>query len=370
LGTNFYLFLNMLRDKKIILAFSIIPQYFIVKWVSLYPELIEQYYSNGFYQFISKLFRYTLGWLPFSFGDLVYGCAIIYMIRWFFINRKRLRLETKQWFIDVFAVISLIYLAFHLLWGLNYYRLPLHKNLNLEADYTTEQLVTVTEKLIKKSNTLYAEIKKSDTTKIDLPYSKSEILELSPLGYKYLKNTFPDLEYHPESAKKSLFSYPLTYMGFTGYLNPFTNEVQVNTLIPVYLFPTTTAHEIAHQLGYAAENEANFIGCLATINHEDIYFKYTGYTFALRFCLNEIYRRDEALFNTMAETVNKGILSNFEEVRNFMDAYDNPLEPLFKAFYSNFLKANNQVKGMESYSYVVALLVNYFEKEPDLIYNE
>ena len=29
----------------------------------------------------------------------------------------------------------------------------------------------------------------------------------------------------------------------------------------------------------------------------------------------------------------------------------------------NFLKANNQADGMKSYSYVVALLVNYFENK-------
>lgn len=357
----------MLKDKKTILALSIIPQYFVIKWVSLYPEFIEHYYSNGFYQFISKLFRYSLGWIPFSFGDFVYTFAVLYGLRWFYINRKRLKTDTKRWFRDVFAVISIIYFAFHLLWGLNYYRLPLHKNLNLEADYTTKQLITVTRNLIDKSNAIFVEIKQSDTTKIDLPFSKPEILKLAPLGYENLKETFPHLEYHPKSVKKSLYSYPLTYMGFSGYLNPFTNEAQVDGVIPVYLFPTTTSHEIAHQLGYAAENEANFIGCLAAINHDDIYFKYSGYTFALRFCLNEIYNRDKELFDDLLKTVNPGILDNYKEAREFWEAYDNPLEPFFKGFYSHFLKANNQIKGMESYSYVVALLVNYFEKKPDLI---
>ncbi|WP_100612434.1 DUF3810 domain-containing protein [Confluentibacter lentus] len=360
----------MLKDKKTILALSLIPQYIIIKWLSRYPEFIEQYYSNGFYQLVSKIFRHTLGWIPFSFGDLVYGLAIIYGLRWLFINRKRLRLDTKQWFIDVFSAVAICYFAFHVLWGMNYHRLPLHKNLNLEADYTTEQLIVVTKKLIAKSNALFVEIKKNDTTKIDLPYSKSEILELAPLGYDNLKQTFPHLEYHPESVKKSLYSYPLTYMGFSGYLNPFTNEAQVDGLIPAYLFPTTTTHEIAHQLGYAAENEANFIGCLAAINHDDMYFKYCGYTFALRFCLNEINNRDKDLFDGFLKTINPGILDNYKESREFWEAHDNPLEPFFKGFYSNFLKANNQAKGMESYSYVVALLVNYFEKESDLIYNE
>ena len=353
----------MLKNKKTILALSIIPQYFLIKLLSNFPELVEQFYSNGFYQFISKIFRYTLGWIPFSFGDIVYAFAIIYMIRWIFKNRKRLRQDTKNWFIDVASTFAVIYFAFHVFWGLNYYRLPLHKNLNLNADYTTEQLVLVAEKLIEKTNQTHLEVAKNDTLKIEMPFSKSDILKLAPEGYENLKQLFPHLEYKPKSIKKSLFSYPLTYMGFSGYLNPLTNEAQVDALIPTYKFPTTTSHEIAHQLGYAAENEANFIGCLAAINHDNIYFNYAGYAFALRFCLNEIYNRDECLFEDMVADVNIGILKNYEEVRLFWEAHQNPAEPYFKMFYSNFLKANKQSKGMESYSYVVALLTNYFENK-------
>ncbi|KJD33374.1 amino acid permease [Tamlana nanhaiensis] len=353
----------MLKKKKTLLALSVIPQFLLVKWLVNYPNFIEQYYSNGLYPVVSKLFRYVLGWLPFSFGDVVYCLAAIYIIRWVFKNRKRVFKDTKNWLVDVFAAVAVLYFAFHLFWGLNYYRLPLHRNLNLEADYTTEQLVLVTEKLIEKSNAVHLQIAKNDSLQIDIPYTKSDILNKAPLGYKRLKSVFPHLEYQPKSVKKSLFSYPLTYMGFSGYLNPLTNEAQVDALIPSYKFPTTATHEMAHQLGYAAENEANFIGCLAAINHDDLYFKYTGCTFALRFCLNEIYRRDVCLFEDMIADVNKGVLKNYEEVRLFWETHQNPAEPYFKQFYSGFLKANKQSKGMESYSYVVALLVNYFDEK-------
>ena len=354
----------MLKKKKTLLALSLIPQYLLITWLSNYPEFVERFYSHGIYPFISKIFRYTLGWLPFSFGDIVYTLSIIYVARWFYKNRKKLRKNTKQWFVDVFSALAIMYFVFHLFWGFNYYRLPLHKSLDLASDYTTKQLISVTERLIKKSNALHLKITKNDTIKTDLPYSKSEVLKMAPAGYENLKQVFPHLEYHPKSIKKSLYSYPLTYMGFSGYLNPFTNEAQVDGLIPVYKFPTTASHEIAHQLGYAAENEANFIGCMAAINHDDIYFRYSGYTFGLRFCLNEIYRRDPCLFEDMVSDVNKGILKNYQEVREFWEAHENPTEPLFKLFYGNFLKANKQNKGMESYSYVVALLVNYYEVIP------
>ncbi|MEC3907464.1 DUF3810 domain-containing protein [Tamlana sp. 2201CG12-4] len=351
----------MLKKKKTILALSLIPQVLLIKFLSNYPDFIERYYSNGLYPIISKGFRFTLGWLPFSFGDFVYTAAIVYILRWFYKNRKRLRWDTKNWFIDVFAALAIIYGAFHLFWGMNYHRLPLHKSLKIKHDYTTEELVNVTEKLIEISNSLHFKITKNDTVKVDIPFSKSAIFSMTPKGYENLKTIFPHLEYHPKSLKRSLFSYPLTYMGFSGYLNPLTNEAQVDGLIPIYKFPTTSAHEVAHQLGYAAENEANFIGCLASINHDDIHFRYAGYTFGLRFCLNEIYRRDEALYEDIVETVNIGILKNYEEVREFWEAHQNPAEPLFKLFYGNFLKANKQSQGIQSYNYVVALLVNYFK---------
>ncbi|SEQ51240.1 Protein of unknown function [Hyunsoonleella jejuensis] len=351
----------MLKKKKLLLALGLIPQVLLMQLLSRYPEFVERYYSEGLYQWLSKMFRFVLGWLPFSFGDMVYGLGGVYIIWWFVKNRLRIRTDFKHWTTDVCAAISIIYFAFHLFWGINYYRLPLHKNLDLNADYTTEQLVEVTEKLIIASNRLHAKLVPNDSLKVNLPYDKAEVFEMIPKGYDNLKSVFPNLEYHPESKKQSLFSYPLTYMGFSGYLNPLTNEAHVNGRIPMYKFPTTTAHEIAHQLGYAAENEANFIGFMAASYNEDDFIKYCGYTFGLRFCLAEIYRRDECLFEDILADVNLGIRKNYEESRKFWEAHENPFEPYFKVFYGNFLKVNNQTKGMESYSYVVALLVNYLE---------
>lgn len=350
----------MLKNPKLYLALSLIPLIVIVKVLSHYPECIETYYSNGFYQWFSRLFRYVFGWLPFSFGDVFYTIASIYSIRWLILNWKRIIKDTKTWLIDVFSAITIIYFAFHLFWGMNYYRLPLHESLDLQADYTTEELINVTKLFIDKSNSLQLELAKIDTLEVIFPYSKKDILDLVPKGYDSLKTTYPHLEYYPKSIKTSLYSLPLTYMGFSGYLNPLTHEAQIDGLIPVYKFPTTASHEVAHQLGYAAENEANFIGSLAAINHPDIYFKYSGYTFALRHCLFELYNRDAETYKRLITTVNKGILKNYREVERFWDAYQNPLEPFFKESYNAFLQVNNQKDGMKSYNYVVALYVNFF----------
>lgn len=349
-------------NKKEILVIFLVVQILGISILKYYPEFIEQFYSNGVYVFLSKLMRYTFGWVPFSAGDVFYTLASIYLLRWLYLNRKRSIKDTRNWLLDVISTISITYFAFHLLWAFNYYRQPLHSSLNIKADYTTEELTAFTKRLIEKSNAIHNQLSpNNDSLKIEFPYSKIEIFSKVKNGYDTLSKTYPHLDYQPKSIKKSIYSLALTYMGFSGYLNPFTNEAQVNGLIPTYKFPTTASHEAAHQLGYAAENEANFIGSLAAINNEDLYFKYSGYTFALRYCLAELYRRNSDDYKATLSTVHTGILKNYQEVQDFWVSYENPLEPVFEKTFDTFLKANNQSAGMESYSYVVALLVNYYQ---------
>src|SRR5690606_3814613 len=87
----------------------------------------------------------------------------------------------------------------------------------------------------------------------------------------------PDYAYSPASLKTSLYSYAGNYLGFTGYYNPFSGEAQVNTSIPRFLIPIITAHEMAHQLGYAKENEASFVGYLVSTTADDPYYRYSAY---------------------------------------------------------------------------------------------
>ncbi len=353
----------MLKKTSTKIALSLLPLIAIIKLLSRFPTFIETYYSNGIYLFISKALRFSFGWLPFSIGDIFYVLSLILIIRWFLKNIKRVVTDTKLWLIEVFSVLSIVYFTFHLFWAFNYYRKPLHENLGLKADYTTKELLETITILKEKTNRLHKQLAKNDSSKVNFPFDKAYSIKNTLSGYENLSKTYPHLEYSKSSVKKSLLSYPLTIMGFSGYLNPFTNEAQVNSMIPIYKLPTTCAHEIAHQLGYAAENEANFIGFLATISNDDYYFKYSGYSFALGHCLNELYKRDQKTYLRVAKTVKKGVYKNYKEVSDFWNSYENFTEPIFKQTYNHFLKANNQSKGIKSYSYVVALYVNYFLKK-------
>lgn len=354
----------MPQRAKLLLTLFLPVQILLIRIIAFFPEWIERWYSNGFFVILSKLFRYVFGWIPFSFGDLVYIALIIFFIRFLILKVFTKFIRWQSLLLEIGATLSIFYGLFHILWGMNYYRQPLHTILQIDDAYTEEELYQVSKLFIEKANVLHQQLESNDSLAVVMPYTKNEIFEKTVDAYKELSEDYPFPDYKPISLKKSMLSLPLTYMGFSGYLNPLTGEGQVNSKILNYKAPTTSCHEEAHQLGFAKENEANFISILTTMNYSDIYFRYSGTTFALKFCINDLYYRDQQkAICLLEENLRPGVRENFRKVNEFWERYQNPLEPIFKDSYDSYLKANNQPDGMKTYSYVSALIVNYFKSE-------
>nr|WP_299341649.1 DUF3810 domain-containing protein [Allomuricauda sp.] len=350
------------KRTKTIFLLALPLQIILVKWLGSYPEIVEKYYSNGIYPYISRFLRILLGWIPFSFGDLLYFTLIVLAIRYIYLRWKSIKSRPLAFLKNIFVVLSITYFLFHLLWGLNYYRQPITEKFGITKEYTKEELTVFIEHLIERSNFYQSEIARDSTLPVVIPYPKKEIFKKTSEGYKILQKQFPDFEYKNRSLKSSLFSIPLTYMGYGGYLNPFSNEAQVNGITPKFRLPTVSGHEVGHQLGYSAEDDTNFIGFLVSSVNDDPYFKYAAYSHALGYCLSDLARRDRERFEEMVKGLNQGVRENFNEISRFWDKYENPLEPVFKAIFNTFLKANNQEEGIQSYNSVVGLLIGYHAK--------
>ncbi|WP_309614556.1 DUF3810 domain-containing protein [Flavobacterium sp.] len=347
--------------RKYILPLFLLFQIIILKILVFFPEMVERFYSNGLYVFTSRLERTILGWIPLSFGDIMYGFLIVYLLFSIWKIRKTWRKQWKGNLLKVLSGFSIFYFIFHLLWALNYYRIPLFEKMNIQREYSNEDLYVFTEKLIAKTNEVQLAITHNKNQKVSNPYSHDSIFKITQNGYDNLAKQYPFFRYEIPSRKKSLFSLPLTYMGFGGYLNPFTNESQVNYKLPMYSFPNVICHEMAHQIGFASESECNFIGFMACIKNDDLYFQYAAYTVALRYCLENVIMKDEEKFKAFSPTINPGIIENFKETELFWEQYDTFIDKGFHAFYDQFLKANQQKDGLESYSKFVDLLINYYK---------
>lgn len=330
-----------------------------VQVLSKFPVAVEAFYSQTLFVGIRNILHFLLSWIPFSVGDVFYISLVLYVV--FFLS-KLIRNKFRNWkksLVCSIAFVSKIYILFHLLWGLNYYRVPMHEQLQIEDDYSTFELIDFTEKVIAKTNQLHFNLKENDSLPVNFKYNDQEISDLIFDGIEDVNEPKLNLDYGRRNLKKSLFSVPLTYGGFGGYLNPFSLEAQYNNNIPLFKWPTTLTHEVAHQMGFAKENEANFIACLVGMNHKDETFRYATHGFVLKQCLNEIFRREPAYFEELKQCVNYGVIENYRELQEFWEDYHNPIEPILKVVYGSYLNVNNQPEGMASYSYVVALLVNY-----------
>lgn len=353
----------MIYNKKHIFLTLLLPiQILCIQVIERYPEFIENYYSNGIYLYIASFLRILFGWIPYSVGDLFLLVFFILFLRFLFLLFKTKFKNSFAKLLHFTAILSIIYFCFYLFWGLNYYREPLAKSLNYQQKkYTTNQLTKVTTQIIDSLNYYQFKITNNDTLKVINTYHPKEMYKMAMEGFANLAKDYPQLNYQFSSIKSSSMSILQTYNGTSGYLNPLTGEAQVNDKIPKTSYPTTTCHEMAHQIGYAAENEANFIGFLAANYNDNVYFKYASYRMAFGYCISELRKRDPNLSKELWLKVNKGIIKDFNTSYIFWQAYKNPFEPLVKKGYNAYLKANKQTKGVASYNYVVDLLISYFE---------
>jgi hypothetical protein len=254
-------------------------------------------------------------------------------------------------------IILWVYILFNALWGLNYNRLGIKYQLQLEpAKYTAGDLKGITQELIAKVN----ESRKGLDGK-NYP-SNTTIFAQAKEAYDSARKQYPFLDYRIESVKSSLYGFLGNYLGFLGYYNPFTGEAQVNVTVPRFAVPFTTCHEMAHQLGYGNEDEANFAGYLAAKSSKENSFRYSVYFELFAYANRELYMRDSIAAKANYKLLDTLVKKDIADYRKFLREHQNPIEPFITLLYGNYLKANNQPHGIETYDQVVSWLINYKKK--------
>jgi hypothetical protein len=337
----------------------------LVKLVTTHPKWIEQKYSTGIYTPVAGTMRVLFGWLPFSAGDILYtvagGYLIIILFKFFkrLVQRKITRASVKPALLRFVVAMLIVYIYFNLAWGLNYNRLGIAHQLQLVPKaYTVADLKLITAKLSGKLNALRQAY--PDSILALPPYQ--QVFDSSGKAYERAAMQYPWLKYQHQSIKKSSYGRLGNYLGFLGYYNPFTGEAQLNLTIPRFLVPYVTCHEIGHQLGYASESEASFVGYLAAVHSRDSLYHYSTYFDLFSYANRELGIRDSASARVNFTHLNNRVKGDFYQLRDFLLKTKNPFEPLVKMFYDQYLKANQQEKGMESYNEVVAWLIAYDKK--------
>lgn len=325
----------------------------------------ESQYATGIYPAIGRFLRYLFGWLPFSLGDIVYGAVIILLV-WKIgkgiraIFKKRVSRQSFSGGIaKMFNILLVVYILFNALWGINYNRKGIASQLNLHmGKYGPEDVKSINALLVEKTNAC-----KQALINNDFKYpSNRQLFAKVDTVYQGARAIYPFLEYRPASIKPSLWGWLGNYLGFTGYYNPFTGEAQVNTLVPKFLQSFTTCHEVAHQLGYAREMEANFVGYLAATTSQDTSVLYSVYLDLFMYSNRNLYGTDSAAAKAFGKQLLPEVKEDLAAWRAFNKKYKSPLEPIFKWVYGIYLVRNQQPQGVLSYDEVTGFIIAYYKK--------
>jgi hypothetical protein len=339
----------------------------LIKWASLYPDWVEKNYTYGIYPVISKVQRVLFGWIPFSIGDLFYTFLVLVVLfrAWRFFRLLFQRKLTRKYFASglqqAIFFFLFIYVFFNLLWGLNYNRQGVAHQFGLEVKtYSTADLDTLCRSLQEKLN--YYAAKVDTAYREDYFKKKGNLFREAKATYEIAEKKYSFLSYHPQSLKASIFGFLGDYVGFLGYYNPFSGEGQIKASIPIFLQPFVSCHEIAHQLGYAKENEANFAGYLACRESSSADFCYSVYYDMYNYAIVDMYRRNPKSGHLIDSTLHRLVKRDRNEYINYLFKHENSVAPVMLKVYDRYLKMNNQPKGQYTYNEVVTWLIAYYKK--------
>jgi len=333
------------------------------------PIFIENEYSVNFYVAVSRSQRFVTGFLPFCVGELLYAG---YLLLWIVIGydvvkaRKDKSLKMKDFWLESaynLRVIVWIIISFYVLWGFNYSRLGITHQLEIvEKPYQKAELEQLTASLVKKMN---ATRKHIDIKKFDKRYSVDMFTTVAQ-AYEdaYLEHDF--LEYENPTIKKSIVGKLLSKLSISGYYNPFSGEAVVNANQPGFLIPYTAAHEVAHQIGYASEDEASFLAFLATTYSQDTILNYSTNFEIFSYANRELAYLDSAKARKNYEKLDTLIKADFVELRRYNKKNRSILGKASNAIFDGFLQVNNQADGIQSYNKVVGLIIAYKKRKPNL----
>ncbi|RZJ79688.1 MAG: DUF3810 domain-containing protein [Flavobacterium sp.] len=350
-----------IRFKRTLLLLGISLIIFVL---SLFPDVVLNLYSNSFYPIISTILRWLSSLSPYALGDILYASIVIYILRLilqYFWRVKKQGWQKKDRIIIPFSILNtllIFYISFKLLWGLNYSRPSISKQLNISDEkYSVKELVILGNYFIDTLNKLQPKLTKN------LWYDIKQLKQRAALDYKNLaqKNNF--FNYPQPSVKPVINGWLISKIGIEGYYNPLSAEANVNMKLPPWVLPFVTYHEIAHQLGVAKEDEANLVAYLVGSKSKDVNFEYSVNYNMLRYILLEIRIKSPEDYITLRKKIDPEVLANFKAESEFWAKYNGQMSTYMGVAFDKFLKFNNQPKGIDSYQDIVIWLWNIHKEE-------
>lgn len=394
-GSNFIAELRRTRRGWIVPVITLLTAGALQFTASRFPHFIEQFYSRQLYPFIARILSVLNS--PFSFAiaePLLWAFIVLALL----LCLRSVRKVIRQPLLILSTLISAIQktmlltgiaaLAFLLIWGLNYQRLPVTTQVNLsERTPSVDELEALTRFVVERTRENYEASAQSLTetqrsewkTHSTLPFARERLGELIEAAYQQESAIPEKLQHLSGRPKPALISALMSRLRISGIFIPFTGEPLFNSGQPDSELPFSLAHEKAHQRGYAREDEASFIAFLVCTRSGDPYVRYVGYLEALSIAarwrtllLTEAQtpeKRSEAMtrYRDVIARLGDGPRADLQYAAQYWRQYQGALSRVSHTVNDSYLKANRVPGGVMSYNDVYGLIIRYYLQHPELM---
>lgn len=332
-----------------------------LRWLAgRYPACVEQWYSRGAFVGIRAIIDYGLAWMPFPLAYLLLlwlSWRLVRQARHFFLGRLpwRMRWLKAGWSLVAFA--GGVVFWFLLLWGFNYSRIPLEKQLGLRLQPLSltdveEELALTTQAMIQARNRIpHASDAALDADALPVHLEA----DLRQLVARWLN----DGGYPAPGRVRGRLLYPkgvLLRFSTAGVYVPFTGEGHADAGLHPLQLPPVLAHELAHGMGFGDEGACNFIAYEAGIRSDNPVIVYASLLSYWRTPAAHYRRLAPDRYKALREQLPAGIRADLDAINQAMLRYPDILPRLRDAAYNAYLKAQGVDEGLLSYDKVMMLV--------------
>lgn len=350
---------------------GLLPLWLLLVWLARgNPDLVESWYTQGFYPVWAGAFITVTSPLPFSLAEALIIAASLLAVFWLvcFVREllrgkdRRLKITGKYLTLGVGAC-SFVLMFFLLGGGFNYYRCTFTQMSGLSPRASeVEQLALLCEELVADANALRENLPEDETGVSLLTQATRETARTARGNYRRLMDQNPQWEGYFTLGtrclpKRVLFSEAMSYMEIVGVFTPYTVEANVNFHTTDFDIPFAASHELAHISGFMREDEANFLAYAACRASEDPFFRYSGTATALIHAGNALYSKDPERYIQIMEGACDGLRRDFAASSAYYRAHHTSFGDFSTKVNDTYLKVNSQPQGVATYGRMVDLLL-------------
>lgn len=326
---------------------------------------VYEHVTHPYHLFMSKLCSH----FAFSAAELVYAAAILGLAAYLLWCVYRLiRFPEKLW--QLYRLVLTLAMAGAVFWaGLSvmwtpcYYAPGFAEQSGVDdGPLELEELETVTRWFAALASEYADEVPRDENGACTT--DRDSVLDRAAGVFEGAAELYPFLDGEALRPKPIHFSRIMSCLDFTGFFFPMTGEANLNMDSPVFLLPSTSQHEIAHQRGVAMEQECNFVAVLSCLESEYADFRYAGAALAYIYLGNALAGADYEAYTEIYYSLSDTVRADFKAQSAYWDEFrDSAAQKASNTVYDSFLKSNGQELGMQSYGACVNLLVHYYIDE-------